>query len=139
MSTIISPANVNFTRCNGLAIYRGSFWEVPVTISTRENLVDTPVDLTGFVGSCAIKLHTGDDTPVATPEVSISATTTGLFTLSLSSSLSQNIPTTGRDFEETNTMYYEVQLTDTTSQESYRALYGEVEIIPAVLDADDNE
>lgn len=139
MSSIISPAQINFTKANGLCIYRGSYWEVPVTIFSRTNLVDEPVDLSNYTGTCAIKRNTGDDTPLAMPEVVISDSTPNLFIVSLSSSLTQNIPTTGSTFDDYDTYYYEVTLTDKTSQESYRAIYGNVDVIPAVLDSDDNE
>ena len=137
-NNILSPANVNFTKCNGLCIYAGSFWSVPVTVLSRENLTDSPVDISGYVGSCVIKQNVNDDVPVATPEVTISQDVTGLFTISLSSSLSLNIPTVGRSFKDVNEMFYEVNLKDIISQESYRVLYGVVEVIPACEDADDN-
>lgn len=139
MSSLITPCQINLSRNNGLCIYKGSFWEVPVTIFSRTNLVDEPVDLSGYTGTCAIKRNTGDDTPLAMPEVTISSTTSNLFTISLSSSLTQNIPTSGSTFEDYDTYYYEVNLIENESQESYRAIYGNVDVIPAVIDSDDEE
>ena len=46
----LSPVEVNLTLCSGLAIYKGADWTVPITVSERVNLKDTPVDLTGLVG-----------------------------------------------------------------------------------------
>lgn len=137
MSSLIQPAQVDFTRCNGLSLYKGSFWAVPVVVSTRVNLTDTPVDLTGFTGRCVIKKDLNDANPVAEPDVEISAEQTGLFTISLGSNLSQNIPTTGNKYCDPSIYQYEVRLIDGVSHEEYRALYGIIEVIPSAIDSDD--
>ena len=137
MSQIIQPAQVDFCKCNGLAIYKGSFWAVPVIVSSRVNLTDTPIDLTGYTGRCVIKKHLNDANPVAEPDVEISTEQTGLFTISLGSNLSQNIPTEGDKYCEPTIYQYEVRLIDSVSQEEYRALYGNIEVIPSAIDSDD--
>lgn len=137
MSAIIQPAQVDFCKCNGLAIYKGSFWSVPVVVASRTNLVDTPIDLTGYEGRCVIKRDLNDTNPIAEPSVEVSTEQTGLFTISLGSNLSQNIPTDGDTYCESSTYQYEVRLIDIESQEEYRALYGKIEVIPSAIDSDD--
>lgn len=137
MPTLISPARVDFTRENGLLIYRGSEWVVPVTVCNRENLVDTPISLDGFSGKCCIKKNLTDDTAVAEPTVEISETETGLFIISLNSDLTQNIPTTGKNYCDLNEYFYEVRLIEDATGSEYRALYGSVYVSPSAIDSDD--
>ena len=137
MSAVIQPAQVDFCKCNGLAIFKGSFWTVPVVVSSRVNLTDTPIDLTGYTGRCVIKKDLNDANPIAEPDVEISTEQTGLFTISLGSNLSQNIPTTGDRYCEPSVYQYEVRLIDEESHEEYRALYGNVEVIPSAIDSND--
>ena len=140
MSSLISPVKIDLTTNNGLCIYAGSFWSLPVTIVSRENLVDTPVDLSGYTGKAVIKRNINDDTPVAVPTVEISQTNVGQFVVSLSSELSQNIPTVAVDsFADYSEYFYEVRFTDNLSGEEYRAMYGTVQVIAAVIDSDDHE
>ena len=138
MSSLINPCKVDFTRANGLALYKNSFWSIPVSVLSRENLTDTPVDLSGYTGVCCIKKSVNDDTPLAMPEVTISQDEMGVFIISLDSSLSVNIPTPGDSFCDVGDYYYQVDLIDGISQESYRALYGRLEVVPSVIDSDDN-
>lgn len=138
MSNVISPCKVDFTRVNGLALYKNSFWMVPISVVNRTNLVDEPVDLSGYTGVCCIKKNVNDDTPVAMPEVTISQDEVGVFTISLDSALSANIITPGDSFCDVGEYYYQVDLIDTVSQESYRSLFGRLEVVPSVIDSDDN-
>lgn len=138
MSNIISPAQVNMTKCNGLALFLGSYWSVPVSVVNRENGVDTPVDLSGYTGTCAIKYRVDDDTPIWTPEVTISEDDHSMFIISLSSDQSLNFSYKAESFADIITLYYEVKLKDSISNEEYRAIYGDLEAVPAVIDNDDN-
>lgn len=138
MSNIINPCKVDLTRANGLALYKNSYWTLPVTVLSRENLTDTPVDLSGYTGVCVIKKNVNDDTPLATPEVTISQDDPGVFVVSLDSTLSVNIPTPGESFCDVGDYYYQVDLIDSVSQESYRSIYGRLEVVPSVIDSDDN-
>lgn len=135
---VIQPCRVDFTPENGLCIYAGSSWVVPVTICQRENLKDEPMDITGYEGRASIKMSLSDATPLAEPEVEISDSETGLFTISLGSELTQNLPTPGKCFCDIAKLQYEVRLTDKESGEEYRALYGDVFCIPSAFDSDDN-
>lgn len=141
MSNIISPANVNFTLCNGLCIYKGAEWSVAFTVAEREvtagSIVDTPIDLTGYTGRAAIKKHAGDDTPVALPLVEITDATEGQVKLSLTAAETEAIVIKGKDFRETTDFQYDVYLEKDGL--SYRALMGKVEVSPSVLDGDDGE
>lgn len=138
MSNLISPAQVNMNRCNGLALYLGSYWSVPVSVVSRENGVDTPVDLTGYVGSCAIKKRVDDDTAIWSPEVVIDSEDPSKFTVSLSSDQSLNFSYKAESFKDSIVLYYEVKFRDEVSNEEYRSIYGDLECIPAVIDNDDN-
>ena len=42
MSAAITPATKDFTLANGLAIYKGSEWEITISIAEMESLVKTP-------------------------------------------------------------------------------------------------
>lgn len=139
---MITPATVNFTLCNGLAIYKGADWVVPVSVCERTvsegNIVDTPIDLTGYTGSAAIKRHTGDDEAAAIPTVEITDAVNGEFQISLSAAETSAIVVKGGDWRDVATFQYDVYLTETASGSVYRALQGYVEISPSVLDEDDN-
>lgn len=139
MSNVISPAQVNMNRANGLALYLGSFWTVPVSVISRENGIDTAVDLSGYVGSCAIKRRVDDDTPIWTPEVIIDSEDTSKFTVSLSSDQSINFNYKAESFCDSIILYYEVKFRDVISGEEYRSIFGDLEAVPAVIDSDDNE
>ena len=56
MPNLIEPATVNFTRGNGLAISQNAQWIVPVSVFSRDNLVDTNIDLTGYTGRMDVNL-----------------------------------------------------------------------------------
>jgi len=139
MSSLISPAQVNMNKCNGLALYLGSYWTVPVSVVSRDNGVDTPVDLSGYEGTCAIKRRVDDDTAIWTPEVTIDSEDPSRFIISLSSDQSLNFSYKAMSFQDSITLYYEVKFRDIVSNEEYRSIYGDLECIPAVIDSDDNE
>ena len=139
---MITPANVNFTLCNGLAIYKGADWIVPVTINERNvvegNITDTPIDLTGYTGKAAIKKYAGDDNPVAVPTVEITDPVQGQFTISLSAEETANLIVKGGNWKDTATFQYDVYLEETASGAVHRALQGYVEVSPSVLDSTDH-
>lgn len=139
MSLNLQPIQINLTKANGLCIYQGSYWALPVSISVRSNLTDEPVDLTDYTGTCVIKRRVSDDTPVAVPTVEISQTMSNSFLVSLSSDLTRNLPINATSFDDTEILYYEVSLISNSTGESSRILYGDVEIVPGVIDADDVE
>ena len=136
MPATITPAAKDFTMDNGLAIYKGSEWEITVSISEMANLVKTPFDLTGFTGKCSIKEKAGDDVPLAEPTVTIFDATNGSFKLYLGSELTANIPTTGKTFNQVSRYQYDVYLID-AEDNAYRALQGMVEVSPTVTEEDD--
>ena len=139
MSLNLLPCQINLTKANGLCIFQGSYWSLPVSISVRSNLTDEPVDLTGYTGACVIKRRVSDDTPIAVPTVDISQVVTNNFVVSLSSDLTRNLPINATSFEDTEILYYEVSLINDETGESSRILYGDVEVIPGVIDSDDME
>ena len=136
MSAAITPATKDFTLANGLAIYKGSEWEITISIAEMESLVKTPFDLTGYTGKCSIKVNAGDDAPIAEPVVTILDATNGQFKISLSSALTENIPTTGKTYNKVSQFQYDIYLTDANGN-SYRALQGMVEVSPNVTEEDD--
>lgn len=136
MSTVITPATKDFTLANGLAIYKGSEWEIQISVAEMDCLVKTPVDLTGFTGKCTIKEKAGDDVPLAEPTVTITYPLEGAFRISLSSELTANIPTTGKAYNQVSKYQYDIVLTD-DDDNSYRALQGMVEVSPCVTEEDD--
>jgi len=139
MKAIISPVQVNLTKANGLALYQGSAWSLPVSVVSRENGIDTPTDLSGYTGSCTIKRRVDDDTPIWTPTVTIDNEDHSKFVVFLSSDQSQNFEISAESFADSLIAYYEVRMKDTISGEEYRAIYGDLEIIPSAQDEDDIE
>lgn len=143
MSQIITPATVNFLLCNGLAIYKGADWVVPVTVSDRNvtegKIVDTPIDLTGLTGRCAIKKRAGDDAAVAIPTVEITDPVQGQFLISLSAEETASLIVKGKDWRDVTEYTYDLYLDDASTGVSYRALQGIVEISPSVVDGNDHE
>lgn len=133
---MITPATKDFTLDNGLAIYKGSEWEIQISVSEMDCLVKTPVDLTGFTGKCSIKEKAGDDVPLAEPEVTITYPEEGSFRISLSSELTSNIPTTGKTHSQVSKYQYDIYLIDSNNT-AYRALQGMVEVSPSVTEEDD--
>lgn len=140
---MLSPATINFTICNGLAIYKGAEWSVPVTVSDRDvkegNIKDTPVDLTGYTGRAAIKRYAGDDNPLAVPSVEITNPTEGQFLISLSAAETSALIVKGGDWKDVAVFQYDVYLDEATSGSSYRVLQGYVEVSPSVVDNTDHQ
>lgn len=137
----LSPANVNFTLCNGLCIYQGADWAVPVSISERTvsegQITDTPVDLTGYTGSAAIKKYCGADQAIALPTVEITDAINGKILISLSAAETAALVVNGNTFRDVTTLVYDVYLTETETGEISRILMGNIDVSPAVLDGDD--
>lgn len=136
MSAKITPASKDFTLANGLAIYKGSEWAITISVAEQDCLERTPFDLTGYTGKCSIKEKAGDDVPLAEPIVTINEPINGIFTIALSSSLTENIPTNGKTFKDVSKYQYDIYLTD-ANDKSYRALQGIVEVSPCVTEEDD--
>lgn len=129
MPNIIEPVNCNFTRGNGLAIYQNAVWSVPVSVWTRDNLVDTPFDLSGYTGKMEVKEKADYDATLFSPEVILEG---NVITLYLSSEKSKNIVIEGDNAQDTKTWVYTVDLTDPEGI-VYRALQGNVEVSPSVI------
>jgi NaMN:DMB phosphoribosyltransferase len=138
----LSPASINFNICSGLAIYVGSEWKIPVTISQRDvvqgRVIETPVDLTGATGRCAIKKYAGADASIAIPTVEITDAQNGQILISLSAEETAAIIVQGNTWRDTLTAVYDVYLDDSETGESYRILMGTVDISPAVCDSNDH-
>ena len=137
----LQPGNINFSLCNGLCIYQGADWTVPVQISERSvsqgHIIDTPIDLTGYTGSAAIKKYCGADSAIALPEVEITDPTEGKILISLTSEETASFVVNGNTYRDVTSYVYDVYLTETESGEVSRILEGTVEISPAVLDGND--
>lgn len=133
----LSPVEVNMTLCSGLAIYKGADWTVPITVSERVNLKDTPVDLTGLVGKCAIKHSPNDDVPIAMPTVRITDAVNGQFEIYLPASETIKFITDGDSWKDVSEYQYEVVFENTNTNETYRTLQGFVEVSPSVIDDND--
>lgn len=135
--TEITPATINFTLGNGLAIYQGATWNVDVRLFNRDNLEDTPFDLTGFTGKCSIKKCAGDDAAIAMPEVKVINAEDGTFELSLAADQTAKFICNGCTSRDVATFVYDVYLMK--GSESYRAMMGNVEVSPSVYESDDPE
>ena len=129
MPNIIEPCTCNFTKANGLAVYQNAVWSVPITLWTRENLVDTAFDLTGFTGKMDVKERADYEEVLFSPEVIIEGNT---FTLYLDSDKSANIIIEGDSPKDTKTFVYTVDLTDKDNK-TYRALQGNIEVSPSTI------
>ena len=129
MPNVIEPCNCNFTKANGLAIYQNAVWNVPVTVWTRDNLEDTPYDLTGYTGRMDVKEKADYEEVLFSPDVIVED---NKFTLSLDSTKSANIIISGDTPKDTQTYVYTVDLTD-ASGNTYRALQGNVEVSPSTI------
>lgn len=135
MSNRIQPCRLDLTRCSGLAIFRSSDWSLSFKISERDNLTDTPIDLTGYTGKASIKYSLTDENPIAEPTVETYAD--GTVVVGLGSSLTKNILVPGKTFNDPCTLQYEIILHNTETDEDFRTLYGEVEVIGSCFDGND--
>lgn len=132
MSSYLPTASINFTLANGLGIYQGSEWSIPISITNRdESGEETPVDLTGYTGKCSIKKEANFDLPILNPEVDIYNPTNGRLMLRLTSMETEISSITGKTYNDVTTLQYDVFL-DSSSGESSRILQGYVEISPSV-------
>lgn len=132
----LSPCQLNLTLCNGLAIYRSSDWTLSFKISERENLTDTPIDLSGYTGKANIKKFLTDEEPIAQPSVDTYAD--GTVVVSLPAELTRNLICQGKTYNDPDTFQYEVILTDESTGENFRTLFGSVEVSPSAFDNNDN-
>lgn len=128
----INPCTVDLTLCNGLGIYQGADWQLPVKLSERVNCVDTPIDLTDFIGDCSIKKYAGDDEALVNPLVTITDPTNGEFTISLTAQQTSMLIAQGRTWKDVNVCQYDCYMYKESTGERYRVLQGSVEISPAV-------
>ena len=72
MASKLATATVNFTLANGLGIYQGSEWVIPVAVSDRDgNGEESVIDLTDYIGRCSIKKEANYDMPILQPTVEI--------------------------------------------------------------------
>lgn len=136
MSNKISPVRFDCRQCNGLAIYRSAQWELAFTISERDNLTDTPLDLSGYTGKCQIKYSLTDDTPIA--ECSVDTYADGTVVIGLGAEYTKNIICPGKTFRDVLELQYECILIDNETDEVFRTLYGTVEVVPSAFDESDN-
>lgn len=133
--TKLSPCRLNLTLCNGLAIFRSSDWTLSFKIYERENLTDTPVDLSGYTGKANIKKFLTDENPIAQP--SVDTYEDGTVVVSLPAELTANLICQGKTYNEPDIFQYEVILTDSETEESFRTLFGSVEVSPSAFDNND--
>lgn len=128
----IMPATINFKRIDGNEILQGSDWYIEMTLVDRVAGVDTPINLTGYTGTCQIREDATSETTVAEPTITILDGAGGSFSISLSEIETAAIPTTGLTHKEVTRYQYEVQLDDGAGG-IYRALQGYVEVSPTVI------
>ena len=132
----ISPCRLDLTPQNGLCIYRSSDWTLSYRISEREGLIDTPVDLSGYTARGAIKKFLTDETVMV--DISVDCDEEGNVIASLPANLTKNILVRGKDFCDTDTFQYEIQLVNTETGEVFRSLFGDVIVVGSVYDSNDN-
>lgn len=142
MNIQLSPAVLNCTLCNNLAIFVGSTWTLPVTISERTvsegHITDTPIDLTGLTGRASIKKYAGADQPIAVPKVEITYPTEGQILISLTAEETAAIIVQGNSWRDVTTYEWDCYLDDPETGDSYRILQGSIEISPSCTDSDDH-
>ena len=80
---MLKPAAVEFSVANGNAILQGSPWGAEITITEREDGVNTPVDISGMIGSCVIKNSAKSPEILAVPYFLIVDGPAGKFSLAL--------------------------------------------------------
>lgn len=133
MSSYISTATVNFTLGNGLGIYQGSEWVVPIAISERDDSStdETPIDITGAVGRCSIKREANFDIPLLIPAVVITDPKNGKLELHLTNEDTQISEIVGDNAQDVTVLQYDVYL-DFPNGVTNRILQGYVEISPSV-------
>lgn len=136
MPNRIQPCELNLNRCNGLAVFVSSDWQLSYRISERENLTDTPIDLSGYHGLCNIKYSLQDDTPICQP--SVDTYEDGTVVVSMPASMTKNIIVPGNTYKDSLELQYEVLLVDDSTDECFRSLFGTVECIGSTFDATDN-
>ena len=141
MNIQLSPATLNCNLCNGLGIYAGAEWSLPVQVCERKvsegHIVDTPVDLTGLTGRASIKAYAGADQAVAIPTVEITDATDGRILISLTAEETSAIVVRGYTWKDVSVFQWDCYLDD--GNESYRILQGSIEVSPKVTDGDDHE
>ena len=135
MANRIQPCRLDLNPQNGLCIYRSSDWLLSFRISTREGLVDTPMDLSSYTARGAIKKFLTDETPMA--EMSVDCDSEGNVIASIPANLTKNILVPGKCFEDTDNFMYEIQLIDNETDEVFRSLYGSVIVVGSVYDSND--
>lgn len=133
MAAYISTATVNFTMGNGLGIYQGSEWVVPITISERDDSStdETPIDLTGVEGRCSIKKEANFDIPLLEPTVVITDPKNGRLELHLTNEDTEISEIVGDNAQDVTVLQYDVYL-DFPNGATNRILQGYVEVSPSV-------
>lgn len=122
--------DVSFLKDCGLGINKAADWRVSVSLFTRTNGVDTPIDLTGYTGRSSMKANATDTTATATISVAIEGENHNIITLSMDSTATALIPTTGRKAGEVTRYQYDVLLTK--GAEQYRVLAGGIDVSPNI-------
>ena len=130
---LLTPANIDFILVQGNAIFKGSDWEVTVTISDITNGVETPIDLTGYTGECNIRKTTLDTDPlISSPTVVITDAPNGELKLSLTAAETSLIPAKGASYSDVERYQYEVKLADSEG-EKQRIMHGYIEVSPTAI------
>lgn len=126
------PATINFTREDGLAIYRGSDWTIYINISDRDRCKNTPVDITGFIGKGSLKVSADDENVIMDIIVTVENGEEGLFSLFIDAADTLRIPADGSTHNKVTRYQYDVYLDK--EGETYRVLQGFVEVSPNVTE-----
>lgn len=142
MNIQLAPAVLNCSLCSGLAVYVGSTWTLPVTISERTvsegHIIDVPVDLSGLSGRAAIKAWAGADQPIALPTVEITDPTQGQILISLTAEETAAIIVQGNTWRDVTTYEWDCYLDDAETGDSWRILQGSIDISPSCTDSNDH-
>lgn len=132
MASKLATATVNFTLANGLGIYQGSEWSIPVAVSDRDgNGEESVIDLTDYIGRCSIKKEANYDMPILQPTVEMTNPKQGQFTLRLTSEETDISQIMGETYDDVQVFQYDVFL-ESPSGESTRVMQGYVEVSPSV-------
>ncbi len=124
---MLKPAAVEFSVANRNAILQGSPWGAEITITEREDGIDTPVDISDMVGRCVIKESAKAREAIAEPALVVTNGPAGVFSLSLTAQETKAISTPGRSYRDTTRFYIEARLDED------RILNGIVEVVPSLI------
>jgi hypothetical protein len=110
-----------------IVIEQGATFTMSATLTSDGT---TPVDLTGFQGRGQVRAKSTDVASLAAFTVTVSDPVNGVVDIELPDTESSKIPVKGASYKDMATMYYDIELYDSTRV--IRLLNGEASISPEI-------